>query len=94
MIDLEQATARDPLRPTLLHLLRATMTPDTPAQVDLEEDALGQHLDALAPEDFARLQFLAMSVLNLASPAQLGVLNVTARNLGLDVRVVQRRGNG
>lgn len=94
MTDYEQATARDPLRPTLLHMLRMTMTPDTPALIEQEEAALAKLLEGLRSEDFARLMFMAISLLNLASAPQLGILNVEARRLGLDVRVVQRRGNG
>lgn len=90
-VDVEQATARDPLRPTLLHLLRTTMTPDSDAITDAEADALGEHVEALTPDEFRRLLFLGMSVVSLASPQQLGELNLAARRVGLPIRAVMPR---
>lgn len=90
-VDVEQATARDPLRPTLLHLLRMTMTPDTPAIVDEETDAFEKLLRALTPEQHGRLMTIGLALLADAGPHQLGALNVNARALGLPIRVVYAR---
>lgn len=92
--DLDTVTAGDSLRPVLLHFLRSSMTPDSDPIVDEEEQALGEHVGRLSEPDFRRLLFLGASIVSLASPAQLGALNLALRELELPVRVVQPRGNG
>lgn len=90
-MNLEDATARDVLRPVLLHFLRSTMTPESDAIVDAESDRLGELLGELSPADYRRLLFLGASIVSTATAPQLGVLNQLARSLELDVRFVPAR---
>jgi hypothetical protein len=90
-MNLDDATALDPVRPVLLHFLRSAMTPETDAIVDEEAETLGDLLGGLTEEEYRRLLFVGASIVSTASAAQMGVLNQLARALELPVRFVQPR---